>query len=76
MTWREKVQTLLPAEKRVYDLMLLGKSTKEIANELFLAYSTIKNHKTSILKKLGVKNSKEVIIFYYEDQIRQLKESK
>lgn len=72
MSWDEKVQTLTPTEKRVFDIIVKGKTTKEIADELCLNFSTIKNHRTSILKKLGARDSKEVIVWFYEDKIKKL----
>lgn len=72
MSWDKKVQTLTPTEKRVFDIMVKGKTTKEIADELCLHFSTIKNHRTSILKKLGARDSKEVIVWFYEDKIKKL----
>jgi two-component system nitrate/nitrite response regulator NarL len=43
-------------EIQVLALVASGYSNKEIADELSIAYNTVKNHLRSILSKLGVKN--------------------
>jgi DNA-binding CsgD family transcriptional regulator len=48
------LERLSPAERRVFDLALLGLSTKEIADELVLSEATIRGHLTRIYAKLGV----------------------
>ena len=48
-------------EKNVHDLILQGKSNKEIANELFISLSTVKTHITNIYGKLKVSNRQELL---------------
>ena len=43
-------------EKKVLDLIVEGKTNKEIADELFVSIHTIKAHVQHILKKLSVKS--------------------
>ncbi len=47
-----------PSEMQVANLTRQGKSVKEIAELLNLAPGTIKSHRNSIRKKLGIKNKK------------------
>lgn len=47
-------------ERMVFDLILLGKSNKEIAAEQFIEISTVKTHINHIYSKLGVTSRKEV----------------
>ncbi len=47
-------------EKNIKELILEGKSNKEIANELFISLSTVKSHITNIYNKLNVSNRKEL----------------
>ncbi|MEA1901381.1 MAG: helix-turn-helix transcriptional regulator, partial [Thermodesulfobacteriota bacterium] len=49
---------LTPAENQIIDLVRHGKTTKEIAQFLNLATSTIDTHRNKIRKKLGIKNKK------------------
>ncbi|MEE9362987.1 MAG: LuxR C-terminal-related transcriptional regulator [Cellulophaga sp.] len=48
-------------EKNIQNLILEGKSNKEIANELFISLSTVKTHITSIYSKLQVSSRKELL---------------
>lgn len=47
-------QILTPTEKKILRLIGEGKSSKEIANELFISSKTVENHRGNICKKLGV----------------------
>lgn len=51
-------------EENVKDLILQGKSNKEIAAELFISMSTVKTHTSNIYSKLGVANRKDLIQKY------------
>jgi len=48
-------------EQNIQQLILAGKSNKEIANELFISVSTVKTHVTHIYHKLKVANRKELL---------------
>ena len=43
-------------EKEVVELIIAGKSNKEIAEELFISLSTVKDHIHRVFKKTGVNN--------------------
>lgn len=49
-------------EKEVVDLLLLGKSNKEIEDDLFISIGTVKNHIYNIFKKVDVKNRNELFL--------------
>jgi DNA-binding CsgD family transcriptional regulator len=49
---------LTPTEIQITNLVKRGKTTKEIAEFLNLATSTIDTHRNHIRKKLGIKNKK------------------
>lgn len=61
---RKRRQPILPElskqETLVRNLILEGKSNKEIANELFISLSTVKSHITNIYGKLNVGNRREL----------------
>ncbi|MEN1784517.1 MAG: response regulator transcription factor [Bacteroidota bacterium] len=48
-------------EQTVCQLILQGKSNKEIANELFISLSTVKTHITNLYAKLNVANRQELL---------------
>ncbi len=47
-------------QKEVYDLIISGKTNKEIISELFIEQSTLKTHINQIYKKLNIKNRNEL----------------
>lgn len=48
-------------EKEVIDLVLAGKRNQEIADQLFIAHSTVKTHINNIYKILEVQNRRQAI---------------
>lgn len=42
-------------EKEVFDLLVLNKTTKEIAETLKISEKTVRNHVSNTIQKLGVK---------------------
>ena len=48
--------TLAPREVEVCNLIRHGATTKQIADELFITVGTVKRHRETIRKKLGLKN--------------------
>lgn len=54
------VSELTSRQKEVYDLIVSGKTNKEIMSELFIEQSTLKTHINQIYKKLNIKSRKEL----------------
>ncbi|MEN3183698.1 MAG: response regulator transcription factor, partial [Atribacterota bacterium] len=52
-----------PREREVLRAIVEGKSNAAIAEELFIAEKTVKNHITNILTKLNIENRVKLIIF-------------
>ncbi len=50
-------------ERKVYAMLRLGHSNKEIAQELSVSVSTIKTHVNSIFNKLGLTSRREIMDF-------------
>lgn len=47
--------TILTARERsVFELLIVNKSTKEIARELGISEKTVRNHISNVMQKLGV----------------------
>ncbi len=64
---RRKKTTVLSLSKQettVKNLILYGKSNKEIAEELFISLSTVKTHITSIYQKLNIANRNELLSIF------------
>lgn len=48
-------------EQKIKELIIAGKSNKEIGAELFISISTVKTHVSNIYQKLGVRSRKDLI---------------
>ncbi len=55
-----RVSDLSDQEARIFELIGLGLSNREIARDMFLAEKTVKNYVTSVLAKLGLARRTEV----------------
>lgn len=51
---------LTERQKEVYELIVSGRSNKEIMADLFIEQSTLKSHINQIYKKLNIKTRKEL----------------
>lgn len=49
-------------EQEVFDLLVLNKSTKEIASFLGISEKTVRNHISNTIQKLGVKGRTQAVI--------------
>ena len=55
-----------PRETDILKLMLQGKNNKEIQEELFISYHTVKNHVYNIFQKLGISNRYQLLTLVNE----------
>ena len=55
--------SLTPTERRILQLVSEYKTSKEIAEELFIHYRTVDNHRTNICQKLGLQGSHALLKF-------------
>ena len=53
-------------EKQVIKLLASGKTSKEIANELFISSNTVSRHRQNILSKLGIGSTTELVKYAVE----------
>ncbi|MFD9789931.1 response regulator [Streptomyces sp. NPDC059070] len=61
-----RVDDLTPREREVWRLMATGLDNAEIADEMEISVSTVKNHITSVFNKLGVRDRAQAVIAAYE----------
>ncbi|MBD0379605.1 response regulator transcription factor [Paenibacillus sedimenti] len=57
----EQLMELTPAERVIFELIEEGLTQQQIQTKLYKSEKTVKNQVSAILKKLGVKSSKEAI---------------
>ncbi len=55
------VEPLTPREIEIVKLIAEGKSSREIADLLFLSFRTIQNHRTRIMRKLNLKKNTDLV---------------
>ena len=55
--------TILTArEKSVFELLIVNKSTKEIASELGISEKTVRNHISNVIQKLSVNSRTSAVV--------------
>lgn len=57
-----KKSILTNREKEVFELLVLNKSTKEIAKSLNISEKTVRNHISNAMQKLGVKGRAQAVV--------------
>ncbi|MEK3875079.1 helix-turn-helix transcriptional regulator [Paenibacillus sp. FSL M7-0420] len=55
-----------PREEEVLELIILGKTNKEIASALFISEHTVKNHLSRIFNKMDVTDRSQIIALVYK----------
>jgi DNA-binding NarL/FixJ family response regulator len=56
-----EVDSLTPREREVLKMIAEGKSSKEIANSLFISVFTVNNHRASIMEKLNLNKATDLV---------------
>lgn len=59
----ERLAKLTPQERRILDQIALGRTNRQIGEELFLAEKTVKNYVSNLLAKLGMTRRTEAAVF-------------
>lgn len=62
------INDLTISEKKILKLISENKSSKEIADELFISYKTVESHRTNISKKLNLQGSLSLVRFAIENK--------
>ncbi len=55
-------EILTRREKEVFKLLVLNKSTRDIAEELEISEKTVRNHVSNAMQKLGVKGRAQAVV--------------
>jgi two-component system response regulator FixJ len=58
---REKLATLTPREREVFDLVVVGKLNKVIAYELSISPRTVEIHRGRLMHKMGARNLADLV---------------
>jgi DNA-binding NarL/FixJ family response regulator len=65
---RPNLEDLTVAEKRILQRIAAGKTSKEIAAELFISPRTVESHRANICDKLGLTGSNRLLQFALENR--------
>ncbi|TLN00093.1 response regulator transcription factor [bacterium] len=65
-------ETLTPREEEILCLIACGVHNKDIANKLFISEKTVKNHISSIFRKLGVEDRTQAVLFAIKNKMVDL----
>ena len=55
-------QILTPREKEIFDQLIEGKNSKEIAEYFFISDKTVRNHISNVMQKLAVKGRANAVV--------------
>ena len=55
-------QLLTKREKEVFELLVQDKTTRDIAQDLFISEKTVRNHISNAMQKLGVKGRSQAVV--------------
>jgi DNA-binding NarL/FixJ family response regulator len=64
-------EKLTHSEKKILSLIAQDKSSKEIAEELFVSVKTIENHRSNICKKLGITGNSALLIYALKNKVSE-----
>jgi len=53
---KERLQSLTPREREVFELVITGRQSKIIAADLNLSVMTVKVHRSHVMRKMGAKS--------------------
>ncbi|MBE3594267.1 MAG: response regulator transcription factor [Candidatus Carbobacillus altaicus] len=53
---------LTKREREVFELLVQDKTTKEIAQKLYISEKTVRNHISNVIQKLGVSGRSQAVV--------------
>ncbi len=57
-----KSKILTAREKEIFEILVLNKTTKDVANILHISEKTVRNHISNVMQKLEVKTRYQAVI--------------
>lgn len=69
MKHKKLIPLITNREKHILQLVSLGKSSMEIARELFISFETVKSHRKNMRRKLDACNGASLVRAAYDNQI-------
>jgi len=61
----DQLQKLTKREREIMELLVTGKSSKEIANQLSISRNTVDIHRAHIMQKMGIETITELVIMMH-----------
>lgn len=65
---QSQVETLTSTEKQILRLLSDNKTSQQIADEMFLSFRTVQNHRNNIAHKLGLTGHHKLLLFAIENK--------
>lgn len=66
---QDSYELLTDREKQVLQLLAQGQTNKEVATTLSLGVSTVETHRMNLMKKLGLRNTAELVLYAVRKKI-------
>lgn len=66
----ERLRSLSAAEQKIISLVAQGKSSKQIAEQLFISEKTVENHRSNIIKKLGLAGGAGALVHWATQYVK------
>ncbi|OUM93834.1 MAG: helix-turn-helix transcriptional regulator [Thermobacillus sp. ZCTH02-B1] len=57
-----KSKLLTQREREVFELLVQDKTTRDIAQQLFISEKTVRNHISNVMQKLNVKGRSQAVV--------------
>lgn len=57
-----KSNLLTQREREVFELLVQDKTTRDIAQQLFISEKTVRNHISNVMQKLNVKGRSQAVV--------------
>lgn len=61
-----KLETLTPTERQILKLLSQNKTSNQIADEMFISFRTVQNHRSNIAHKIGLSGHNKLLLFSIE----------